>query len=215
MEIRPKILTIDQQVDVPRTRGRPRQKAGQPTHRKPHEQIGYHEAANFVRALHYAKEIGLEPNLHVTIQWHHAESDRPIHERIRRLLNNLGVWLRRRAQIPAVWVYTREVGKLRGEHLHLMVHVPQRLWSEFRRKLHDWIELEASGEVRETAIRADGITPGDVQRNLKSYFLKDGDDDVRAQWVKPHHKKTGGVVLGRRLKVSHAIGPSARKKAQE
>jgi hypothetical protein len=92
--------------------------------------------------------------------------------------------------------------------------VPHARRIEFGRNLQGWIEAEAD-EVRDTAIRTDPITPGDVQRNLKSYFLKDGADDVRALWVRPHHKATGGVVAGKRLKVSHAIGPAARRKASQ
>ncbi len=205
-------------TDGQRTRGRPRRQAGQEVHRKRCEQISYSDAANFVRALHFARDIGHEPNLHVTIQWKHAASTTPVPERIRRLLNNVGVWLRRRADIPAVWAYSREVGRLKGEHLHLMVYVPQHLWTDFRGKLRDWIALEAmaaNAEVRDTAIRADGITPGDVQRALKSYFLKDGTEEVRQLWVRPHHKATGGAVDGKRLKVSHAIGPTARRRASE
>lgn len=209
--------------ETQRKRGRPRTPPGQPTHRRQCEQISYIEAANFVQALHFARNFprpdndpaNYEPNLLVTIQWKHAPSTRPAPERIRRLLNNLNVWLRRRAGLPSVWAYSREVGKLKGEHLHLMAHVPQAMWSEFRRKLRGWIEMETTGELLETAIRVDPIRPGDVQRNLKSYFLKDGTAEVRDLWVKPHHKATGGKVAGKRIKVSHAIGPTARRKATE
>lgn len=201
--------------ETQRKRGRPRTAPGQPTHRRQCEQISYTDAANFVQALHHARSLNLEPNLLVTIQWKHAPSTRPAPERIRRLLNNLNVWLRRRSGLPSVWAYSREVGKLKGEHLHLMAHVPQTLWSEFRRKVRDWITMEATGEVLATAIRIDPIRPGDVQRNLKSYFLKDGTAEVRDLWVKPHHKATGGKVAGKRIKVSHAIGHTARKRATE
>jgi hypothetical protein len=156
-------------------------------------------------ALHHARALGREPNLHVTLQWRQAPSSR-------RLLNNLSVWLRRRTGLQSVWVYVREVGKLKGEHIHLLVHIPPRLCSEFRRKLEGWIEMEAS-EVQPTATRVDAIMAGDVHRNLKSYFLKDGSAEVRRLWVKAHHKATGGTVAGKRLKVSHSIGPTARRNA--
>lgn len=218
-------MVIETEGETQRKRGRPRTTPGQPTHRKQCEQIGYTEAANFVHALHFARNYprpdrpndpaNYEPNLLVTIQWKHAPSTRPAPERIRRLLNNLNVWLRRRAGLPSVWAYSREVGKLKGEHLHLMVYVPQAMWSEFRRKLRGWIEMETTGELRETAVRVDPIRPGDVQRNLKSYFLKDGTAEVRDLWVKPHHEATGGKVAGKRIKVSHAIGATARRKAAE
>lgn len=196
-----------------RPRGRPPRAAGSPVYRRECEQIRYGDAANFSAALHFAREtLEREPNRHITIQWRHAPSDRPIPERLRRVLNNTGVFLRRRTGKAAVWAYSREVGKLKGEHVHILLHVPNALWPAYCRQLRHWLELETGEPVRESAVKPVTITPGDLQRVLKSYLLKEGSEEVRIRWVdRQRHKPTGGVVEGKRLKVSHSIGPSARR----
>ena len=198
----------------PRPRGRPRRAPGQPVHRKPCEQISYNDASAFVRAIHFAVEIGQEPNVHFTIQWRHAPSHRPIPQRITRIINLIGQWLKRRTGKSAVWLFAREVGKLKGEHLHLVVHVPPALRSDLAQNIHHWLELEASGDVRETAVRAVPIKPGAMRHELRSYLLKDGTAKVRALWVNDHHKATGGVVQGKRTRIAHAIGPAAQRESQ-
>ena len=198
---------------ITRARGRPRSVPGGGVHRKPCEQIGYQEATDLVRAVHYAASIGQEPNRLVTVQWRHAPSSRAIPERLTRFINLLGQWLRRRTGKPAVWVYAREVGKLKGEHFHLAAHVPPRLWSALDRQMRHWLELETSEEVRHTAIRSDAISPGDMRTGVRSYFLKDSVPKARQMWVQDKHKATGGVVQGKRTRVSHSIGRTARASA--
>jgi len=199
-----------------RQRGRPRREPGATIHRKPCERINFDDAANWVRALHYAaSDLGQEPNLHMVIQWRHAPSNRPIPERQQRLLNLIGQWVKRRTNRPAVWLYAREVGKLKGEHLHLCIYVPDKLRVPLEAQVRHWLEIEASPEaVAVSAVRADPIRPGDMRHTLKSYLLKEGDERVRATWVLERHRPTGGVVQGKRLKVSHSIGPAARKGAE-
>lgn len=206
-----------QGVNAPkRGRGRPKRAPGQPVHRRPCEQISYSDAANVVAALHFANKIGLPPNVHVTVQWRFVESSLPIADRQARLLNKMGLWLRRRAEVPPVWVYAREVGLRKGEHLHLLVHVPARHLSTFRRQMEAWIHADAdpNGEVRGRAVDTRTIKPGHERDALKSYLLKEGAQDVLDQWVRPDHRKraTGGTLMGKRVKVSHAIGPKARAK---
>ena len=197
-----------------RARGRPKRAPGQPVHRRPCEQISYSDAINLVSALHFANAIGKPPTVHVTIQWRFVESSLPVADRQTRLLNKMGIWLRRRADVPPVWVYAREVGLRKGEHLHMLVHVPARHLSAFRRQMEAWIHADADplGEVRGRPVDIRTIKPGHERDALKSYLLKEGEADVLAQWVRPEHQRraTGGTLLGKRVKVSHAIGPKER-----
>jgi hypothetical protein len=127
-------------------------------------------------------------------------------------MNNTGTFIRRHTKQAAVWAYCREVGKLKGEHVHILLYVPDAVWPQYRRQLRHWLELETGEAVPESAVKPLSITPGDLQRSLKSYFLKEGSEEVRSLWVDcTRHKRTGGVVAGKRLKVSHSIGPSARR----
>lgn len=202
--------------DPIRGRGRPKRAAGEPVHRRPCEQISYSDASNVVSALHFANTIGKPPTVHVTIQWRLVESSLPVSDRQTRLLNKMGIWLRRRAGVPPVWVYAREVGLRKGEHLHMLIHVPARHLSAFRRQMEAWIHADADhlGEVRGRPVDIRTIKPGHERDALKSYLLKEGAADVLEQWVRPEHRKraTGGTLLGKRVKVSHAIGPKERAK---
>jgi hypothetical protein len=210
------VLPTAQPVHIERRRrGRPRTTPGAATHRKGHERIESVDADNFSNALNFARSIELEPNLFITIQWRHAECDRPPAERVRRFINLAGVWLRRRG-VVVVWAYAREVGTLKGEHLHLVIHVPDRLQTKFRRAADGWVTMEATGVVRRSALRIDQIKDGDLSTSLKRYLLKESADDVRTRyWLPntPKYRRTGGLVLGKRLKVSQSIGRKARQAA--
>jgi len=204
--------------EAKRGRGRPRREPGAAAHRRGCEQIGFADAANFSEALNFARAIGMEPNLWVTVQWRHAESPRPPAERVQRLLNLIGVFIRRRAGLPPVWAYAREVGKLKGEHLHLLVYVPPAHQKEFRGKLRDWIALEPmaiGGDLKQSALDVQVVEEGSIHR-LKTYCLKEGTDEVRqAFWVPDtaRYRRTGGVIAGKRVKVSHSINRRARQLA--
>jgi hypothetical protein len=197
-----------------RSRGRPPSPVGSPVYRKRHERIEIKDAVAFSEALNFARHIGREPNVFVTIQWKHAECDRPAADRTRRLLNLLAIWSRRRTGLPPVWAYAREVGIKKGEHLHLLTHVPSAVRAKFDREVRGWIEGEATGEVRQSAVRIMSIRDGDLHGNLKGYLLKDGTDEVRDKyWIAAHHRRSVGVLLGKRVKVSHSIwsqGPRKR-----
>lgn len=203
-------------VNAPkRGRGRPKRAPGQPVHRRPCEQISYSDASNVVKAIHFAHEIGMPLTAHVTIQWRYVESDLSVADRQARLLNKMGLWLRRQAKVPPVWVYARETGSKKGEHLHLLVHVPGRNLPAFERQMKAWVEADVSrlGEIRERPVVTKTIKPGHERTRLKSYLLKEGEPAVHdIGWVTADHRRkaTGGVILGKRVKVSHAIGPKAR-----
>lgn len=200
-----------------RRRGRPVRPTDAPIHRRRCEQIVYREAVDFSEALHFARAtLGREPNRHITIQWKHAPSPRSVPARLRRILNNTGTLIRRRKGEAAVWAYCREVGKLKGEHVHILIYVPESMWKEYQKMLRHWLECETDEPVRESAVKFQNVTPGTVQTELKGYFLKEGTEQVRFLWVKDRerHKPTGGVIEGKRLKVSHSIGTSARRAAR-
>ena len=206
---RPKLL------QAPRLRGRPPSTPGAPVHRKRHERIEITDAVEFSEALNFARHLGREPNLFVTIQWKHAECDRDTAHRTRRLINLCGTWTQRKAGLTPVWAYVREAGLRKGEHLHLVIHTPPALHTKFRKALWGWIETEATGEAKRTAVRIMPIREGDLHGKLKSYLLKDGTDEVRRNfWIPKHHHRTVGALMGKRIKVSHSIGPSARKASQ-
>jgi len=129
------------------------------------------------------------------------------------VLNNTGTLIKRRTGKAAVWAYCREVGTLKGEHIHMVLYVPDRVWPEYQRMLRHWLELETDEPVIKSAVCFQTIKPGTLHTDLKGYFLKEGSENVRFLWVKDRarHKPTGGRIEGKRLKVSHSIGPAARQ----
>ena len=203
---------------VPKRRGRPPRAPGSAVHRPQREQIRYIEASNLVQAIHHAATIGQQINFHLTVHWRFADSGLPVPERQRRLLNKLGIWLKRKTGKSAAWVYARETGKVKGEHLHLAVHFPPKLEPAFEAYAktvvgHD-ARREAVVKIDRAVVVTGPFTPDELHLNLKSYLLKEGDDRTRTQWViqKPHLdcKRNGGTIEGKRVGVSHAIGRAAR-----
>ena len=80
-----------------------------------------------------------------------------------------------------------------------------------------WVEADVSrlGEIRGRPVETMTIKPGHERTRLKSYLLKEGEPAVHdIGWVTADHRRkaTGGIILGKRVKVSHAIGPKARAK---
>ena len=81
----------------------------------------------------------------------------------------------------------------------------------------EWIGAEGVGCESPSSRRVDlrPISAGGLlgDRGLRSYLLKDGDEATRRSWVATAHrqKATGGNIDGKRLKVSHAIGRTARR----
>ncbi len=68
---------------------------------------------------------------HVTIRWEEAGSfaaNRWSGEQTR-VFKALGRWLQSKG-VPVAFLWVREVGRHKGCHTHLMVHLPHRLWGE-------------------------------------------------------------------------------------
>lgn len=199
---------------VIRPAGRPRKSAGAPTHRKVTEQTGYAEALNWTRAVAYARSILLRPmTVSVTVQWLHAPSSVPEPNRVTALINVMGIWLRYRTHKPPVWAYARESASRKGVHLHLLVNVPPELIEDFTAAVPRWIEAKADS-YKDGAVDVKPIRPGTFD-TLQSYFLKDGEDRVHEAFgVLPAHraKRSGYPVPGKRMRVSHSIDATARKR---
>ena len=197
-----------------RRAGRPRRKLGAPTHRRVTEQIRYPDAANWSRAIDYATFALDRPmTVFVTVHWKFAPSTTPEPERVSDLLNQLGVWIRRRTHQRAVWAYSREGGLRKGVHLHLLAHIPRDLIDDFRAAVNRWVGAKADS----CEARAVKVVPIHLPtlNGLKSYLLKEGDDQVhQACGVITEHRdqRNGYPVPGKRLGVSHSINATARSR---
>lgn len=216
-------------------RGRPRKVVGAPVQRRVWEQIRDIDGLNLSAALNFARNypgpgepgswseaINLEPNVHVTIQWRlvAGEDVNDASGLIQNVIDVMGRWLRRKPKVPPIWAYAREVSIRKGEHLHLIVHVPNRCLSAFTRMMETAVgpRFDPSNPDRPVVVKP--IKPGDLHKadGVKSYLLKEADEALLGLgYVHRNHYKraTGGVIHGKRLKVSRAIDRAARLKAQQ
>ena len=203
-----------------RKRGRPVRVAGAPPQRKPREQIAYREALEWNQAFNFAcSRLERPPTIHVTIQWRHAPSQTDPFDRLQDVLNLFSVWSNRKLGHPPVWLYNRERNKVKGDHVHLLLHVPDRLVSQFEKQLRNWLALRAQNEgeelPRHSAVCVKRILSG-LHGAAKTYHLKEGTDEVHQLFGVPpsqRKKRTGLVVNGKRVAVSHAIGIKAQEDA--
>lgn len=211
-------------------RGRPRKQPGAPVRRRPCEQIRKSDAFNLSKALHHARNfpgpgapgawdetLNFEPNAHVIVQWCLSTGEVVTDgaERTQRLIETMSRWLRRKANVPAVWAYAREVSLQKGEHLHLIVHVPPRHLAPFTRMIEAHVGPRFDPVGRGKPVVVKPIEPGGLVkgRGVRSYLLKEGGEELVALGFvhEAHFKKaTGGVIQGKRLKVSRNIDRMAR-----
>lgn len=182
------------------------------------EQIGYTEASNWFHAVHFARDVLKQPlNLHATVHWRYAPSPVPDADRVARLINVMGGWLRRRTDSPPVWAYARENGTARtfdGLHLHLLVHVPGGhdggMGKEFLSALEGWV-ANAADDYEDRAIKPRWVWDG----GFVSYLLKEGTPEVwDAFGVTAAHREKANhyPVPGKRLGLSHSIQAKARSR---
>jgi hypothetical protein len=93
-------------------------------------------AKNIIAAAHYAQLIGRPLNRFTTLHFKAAKVGDPVRA-VGQLLKLAGDWLRTKGQpLCAIWV--REAGEDKGEHLHLLWHVPTDLTAFFAKRERGW-----------------------------------------------------------------------------
>lgn len=170
------------------------------------------EAQNFDAAWRFAIELGYAPNLFVSINWAEAPSDLDAVERLTRFKDALKAFMQRHAPgVPPIWLEVREKPR-KGENVHLALYVPDELRERFTAAARRWVERPA---VDATPAAVDVRPVGPRWWDRRDYMLKGGDEAVQKQFDTARFKKGGqGTIEGPRIRVSHAIGPSARKAAK-
>lgn len=93
-------------------------------------------ARNIIEAAHHASSIGRPLNRFTTLHFEAAQVSDPVRA-TGRLLKLAGDWLRTMGEpLCAIWV--RETGEGKGEHLHLLWHVPTGLAGAFAKRERGW-----------------------------------------------------------------------------
>lgn len=179
---------------------------------KRHPKITAANSWNLHDAWLFAKFIDRAPTLFVTINWRYAPSSScpdPV-ARIGKVRDRMKSFLRRWTSEAPVWIEVREDPRGQGDHVHLAVYVPRWLEPAFKAALVNWVGSDAD-TMEGRAVTAYRIFDW---VGLQRYFLKGATREVRHLFsVPPGHSPFQGVIYGPRVRVSHSIGPTARKAA--
>ena len=186
--------------------------------------IALQDAANIIEAAAFAEAIALPLNRFVTI---HFEAG-GITDQVKatgKLAKLMGDWLRVNSASFA-YVGVRETGEAKGEHVHLLMHVPAALRGRFNRRQPGWIrKMGAARKVRVTYSRPVGrfyYHPGTDAEAREQYlvnlqvavgYLLKGTDPAALERLGLSRQEAGGELTGKRCFHSENIGRTARKRA--
>ena len=172
-------------------------------------------ARQLINGEAFAASQGMPLTAHVTIHLRLAESFTtetwPAFQTD--LLDKASRWLRRKG-IPVAFAWVRENGPVKGEHLHLALHLPQPMWGAFKRYLLHAGRFTACG-VGGEAIRISGGRFGMYAATMRAgacrYVLKSL-SPITCIALGIRHQPTRPVTI-KRCGVSASIGPKMRKAA--
>ena len=187
-----------------------------------HNQITMVQAENSREAWLFSVRNETPLNTFATVHWGHAPAKtaglHPV-DRNGHLRDGLKAWIYRNAldkktgkRVPFVWIEVREKTRALGEHVHLVVHVPDHLRERFAKAVDRLVALQ-SASVSPTAVDVRPVGPKWWERH--SYLMKAGTDDVRQRYSVPDKwSRSQGTIEGARVRIAHSIGPMARRAAE-
>jgi hypothetical protein len=181
-----------------------------------HGPIPLDKAIETKAAWLFAVRAGVAPTVMVTINWPLIPPDKagrhPV-DRMTAIRDAMKQWLKR--QVPGhspVWIEVRENPRNKGDHVHLVVHVPPCGLLSFETAIRRWVAAN-SAEIKPNGLN---ITP--IRSNwwdLFAYLMKGGTDEARDFAGTLHkHRTAQGVIDGPRVRVAHAIGQTARRASE-
>lgn len=175
------------------------------------------QCRGLIAAADHAEKIGLAFNRHWTIHYENAgiaEADAATF--IRKLLKLAGDYARRHgARLAAVW--SRENGKGKGGHVHIILHLPADL--PLRGKTRRWVRL-AGGKYRKGvsvvrsiagSLRAAEHSAAHYRHNVaivRAYGMK-GATCEGGEALGLEFSAIGGLIIGKRCGWTQNIGLAA------
>jgi len=179
--------------------------------------INLESAENIIQAAGYADQIGLPLNRHLTISWEHAQCVGRVQDIQTKFLERHAKWVRYHGGTSA-YVWSIENGAARGNHTHILIHVPGHLYRDFKKMVPRWIdgEPDQSGHNKTfwpTPIKYGfGVNRWKKLKGVVRYILKGIESDSANEFgIKPKPEKAG-IVFGKRCGTSENIGRKARNK---
>ena len=180
---------------------------------------------NVLAAINFAPKIGQPLNRFVTIHIQ-AAGGLPGPQLIGQFLKLAGDWLRLR-NVQPTYVWVRETGEHKGEHVHIAINVPPEHGRGFGHRQRGWMKAiglrcwrgvihtrpignsasHAFSDVRYGEAYSDHLTA------MIEYLLKSADPATARAYGLAKQREIGGVLVGKRLGTSANIGASARANA--
>lgn len=178
-------------------------------------------ALNVHAAAWFAREIGLPLNRHTTIHWERGGVSDPLAATCH-FLALASAWTRSRG-VGFAYVWVRESGPNKGEHVHILMRVPPDLADDFKRRQRGWLKASGAawrrGVVHSERIgfslrHADqsGYSGETYAANLGEvldYILK-GNGETARRKLGLRRREPGGVIEGKRCGVSRNTDRAAR-----
>jgi hypothetical protein len=179
------------------------------------------EVRNILAAADFTAKNSLPLNRHTTIHFDAAGIADPVAS-LRRYTKLARDWLRTKGA-PFAYIWVRESGDGKGEHAHLLMHVPAHLIRDFARREPSWRKRigakRARGGFHSTPVghsyqHADvGIQYGEPYSRylagIISYLVK-GADASSVKALTLSRVEPGGELWGKRTGMSENIGRAAR-----
>jgi hypothetical protein len=123
-----------------------------------------------------------------------------------RARNKLGTWARQR-DLPFLAAWARECNQDgTGEHLHVLMHVPRKHYSDLEEKLIGWFPEPGAAHVQPADQRV-FITETGKRMSAIGYLAKQM--TPQAWYKRGLIRKAGGPILGKRGGVTRNIGAKA------
>lgn len=121
-----------------------------------------------------------------------------------------------RDEHPFAWIEVRENPEGRGEHVHIAMHVPEACDDDMRDAIRRLVEHQ-SVNPKSGAVDIRPVGPRWWDR--RNYMLKGGSeaglDQIPGAKSFRRSKGSQGITVGPRVRVSHSLGPTARKAAEK
>lgn len=187
------------------------------------------DTRELINASAFASHQAMPHLVHVTMRLDMARSFEPRDwmEWQGRLLDKMSRWLRRNdTKVSFLWV--REMGRINGPHLHLLLHLPVELWAPFKQFMLTTGDFDPTPNVTGEAIKLEGGAFGTKSHRMRAgclrYLLKSIDPHLTARspaadggtgrladllGIRTDADRIG--IAGKRCGVSYSIGATMRQ----
>jgi len=180
------------------------------------------DAENIRAAGVYTAQEHRELNRFTTIHFDAASLADPVWA-IGRMMKLAGDWLRIKGAVPT-YIWVREAGERKGDHVHILWHVPPDLIRQFAKRERGWRKL-IGAKPRKGAFKTKpvglsyshgayqlqyGRHFAEASKGLFDYILK-GVEPKAAAALGIVRTEPGGELWGKRCGMSENINQSARQ----